>query len=645
MTLHRDKLCIIFIFCVVFFVFHESLDFGFVNWDDDHFVYQNESIQKLNLSNLKKIFTTFEGACYLPLSRLSMAIDFAIWKKNPFGFHLTSIVLHGLNACLIFLITLRCFKQGFTHSSATLSKGALFAALLFALHPLRVESVSWISERKDVLASFFCLLAVLFYLLYSTRVSLKRYYVLALASYTAALLSKASVATVPLIFVLLDIYPFQRIRWREYKTSLFVLLEKIPFLFLGFVFGVIAIFGQQMEKTTPDFQALNGTQRLAVAMVSHLEYLKKIFWPVHLNPLHLLNDFYHFGQSIVWIGFLILLTISLLCFWQRSRYPVLLVTWISYLTLIMPFSGIIPVGGLLMADRYTYLASIPLAIFIGSCYQKLRDSGDPSGLKKWGLGSVLILLMTLSLKTIRQQRIWNSSETLWQHAVHQDPKNLHAWRRLGDSYLKSEKNEEALKCFRRAVQIAPLHIDTCYDLGCALGKLGKYEEAEKQYKKILDAAPDYYKAHFNLGWLYAHQNKNSEALQEYLKAHQLNPSREGLFNIACCYEVLGEPEKAEVYYERAAIQGSEEAWILWSELALRRGDSRRSLDILKRGIKTSDHILLLLSYAERVLSLQKPSQEDVQQTQKILLQLDHRTQGKSARVKDLKKKLDALSAH
>jgi Flp pilus assembly protein TadD len=634
MTLHRGKYCAILIFCLTFLVFSSSLDFGFVNWDDPIFVTANKSIQKIDFPHLKILFTSLEGACYAPLSRLSAAIDYAMWGKNPYGFHLTNILLHALSACLVFIIASICLRRsGLNHH--LLWSGATLSALLFSLHPLRVESVVWISERRDVLSVFFGLCSLYLYLRYTEATRHRRsYYYGLLVIYIAALLSKASVATLPVILLLLDIYPLRRITFSWNRQNTEVIFEKVPLLLLGFLVGAFATYAQIESGAAPSLIHQNWIGRFALSAASNGKFLREIFCiSFPLNPLDLIHHYYSFDQKDSYLSFIVIILISLAAIAFSRKTPGFLIAWLGYLCLILPFTGLVQTGNLFTADRFSYLASVPLSIFIGGIFQWMHERLRNN--RAWVFYSVpILLLIFLSYRTIEQEQIWSSSEKLWQQAIQLDSENPYAWRKLADAYLEANKNQEALECFQRATDIVPQHLDTWFDLACVLGKLERYQEAKQVYEQIIKISPEHSKAHFNLGWIEAKLNRNTEALDQYQIAQKLEPQPETLLNIGICYEAQHEAAKAIESYREAAFDGLDEAWIRWSEV-VSRDHSNEGREILKQGITATQNSRIKYEYAKNVLISSDSSVSEKEEAKKLVYELNHKTEGKDQKVKQL----------
>jgi tetratricopeptide (TPR) repeat protein len=642
MNKNIKTICMAIIFVTTSLVFFSSLNCGFLNWDDNIFLTQNSSVQKLDWSHLKGLFTTTEGACYAPLSRLSMATDYFLWKKNPFGYHFTNLVLHAGSACMVFLIGIFFFKK-------TSIKGnhlyfvSLISALLFSLHPLRVESVVWISERRDVLSVFFGLLSVYLYLKYTYKKNTLLYGA-SIFIYIMALLSKASVATLPLVLLLVDYYPLKRLDLTDKQKWKDLILEKVPFFILGFVCGALGTYFQIVVGTAPSLFENMVEFKSTLSIVSNGRYLLKIMGFIFpLNPLELVHHAYLWSDVNVWASFLFLSAITLFCLKTYKEYPAFTVSWFSYLILILPFTGIVGAGGLLTADRYTYLASIPIVFFVTAFgYFLFRRDNFHYG--TWmGLILSVGIISILALRTIEQIKIWNSSETFWKHALKIDDQNIYALQGLADIECEKGNYEKAIAYCKRSIEISPLHAGAWLNLGYAFQKLESYPNAISAFERVLKITPSSSKAHYNLGWVYAKSKDFPNALFHYEFAQKLDPSAQTLYNIAFCYESQDNLDKAVVNYEQAALLGFHDAWTDWSTVKAKQGFPREAYSLLRSLLKTNTSPRLRLACAESVFKMPDASIEERQFALEILHQLDEETQGKSEKVKLLLKNFETHS--
>ena len=368
---------------LVVIVYCPVLRNGFVGWDDDIYVYQNPRLRSLTLPALLGTFTSVHASGnWHPLTELSHAADCALWGMNARGHHLTSLLLHGLNAGLVVALALALARARSAERHARTIVAAIAAGLLWGLHPLRVESAAWVSERKDLLCASFYLVALLYYLRYARKIGeeaahKKRFYLGALACFLLALLSKPMAVSLPLVMLILDAYPMERFGrgwpWR-------LLAEKLPFLALAAASAVITLKAQRAGGA---FRALHGLPlgtKLLVATRATVSYLGKTFWPSDLLPL------YSYPQDVSWaswrfgVPLLVLALLVAACVWLARRNGAWLATFLCYLIALLPAIGIVQVGPQAMADRYTYLPAIALTISASCLVSKLASNLD-SGAK------------------------------------------------------------------------------------------------------------------------------------------------------------------------------------------------------------------------------------------------------------------------
>src|SRR5437870_4074651 len=352
----------------------------FVEWDDYENLISNVHYRGLGWSQLRWMFTTFHMGHYQPLSWITFAVDYLLWGAEPYGYHLTNVFLHAANAVLFYFISRRLLSLAlstpYDRRDWRLDLSAAFAALLFAIHPLRVESVAWATERRDVLSGLFFLLTILCYLR-STSASIdaarsRRYLRAALAACALSLFSKATAITLPAILVILDMYPLARIegnprRWFT-PNARKVLWEKIPFVVLAVPFGVLALLAQQKASALRTLESYNAITRLAQALVSANFYIWKSLIPVNLSPLHeIAPNFSAWNLSTLASAAGAILVFTCL-FVLRNRWPAALACWVYYIVMLAPVVGIAQSGPQLVADRYSYLSCLSWDVLIGGTF-------------------------------------------------------------------------------------------------------------------------------------------------------------------------------------------------------------------------------------------------------------------------------------
>ncbi len=564
------------LFLLTFVTYLPALKNGFV-WDDIYYISNNTLIRSLGLDSVCKMLTSFNAANWHPLTWLSHAIDYAIWGLDPFGHHLTNIIIHGLNSILVFLLTVKLIlkaKKSDINSSGTgkafsITTHALtvagITAILFALHPLHVESVAWVAERKDLLCGFFFLSSVLSYLYYtSSGVAGHRQmlYGTCLLMFILSLMSKPMSVTLPVTLLLIDIYPLKRISLSAGKSrkQLTVILEKFPFFFFSTGSGIITIFAQNSGGAIGTLNLFPLDSRLLNASRSLVFYLLKITAPFKLVAL------YPYPRHNLWLDFqyvssaLLVLSVTGLCLWLLKRGKHLLpIVWFYYLITLLPVIGIIQVGDQAAADRYTYLPSISIFLLTGigiSLAFRKCVLGKHRGLLAGIILLLLCMLLYLVQLTNKQIKVWHNSETLWSHALNAFPfpnSSSTSHYGLGSAYGKKGMVDEAISEFRKALVIRPLFPKAYNGLGNSYIKKGMLNEAISEFRKALAIWPGYAKAHNDLGVAFFNKGMMDTAIAEYNRALELKPdSVETLSNLGVAFESRGMLDEAISRY-RAAL--------------------------------------------------------------------------------------------
>ena len=581
---------------LTFLAFLPTFDNGFVDWDDTGNLRDNESYRGLGWTQLKWMFTTFHMGHYIPLTWLTFGLDYVVWGMDPFGYHLTSLLLHAANAVLVYLIAVRLLAVAMPALSAEwlgLRFAAMAAALLFSLHPLRVESVAWATERRDVLCAFFYLLAILSYLhacdAPTTPAQRRRlWYGGAIASCGAALLSKSMAVSLPVILLLLDVYPLKRLTLhrgllREANQRR-VLWEKIPFFLCSVVAGVMAVIAQLMGSVST-LSHFGPVERLSIACFSLALYLWKSIVPLNLSPLYELPDPIHWWAPSFVLSGLLVLAISVVAVAVRRRWPALAAVWASYIVILLPVSGIVHNGPQIAADRYSYLSCLGWALLaaggVGAGWRYLRRTRSVSSAAEWTLPIVLIVSACLGALTWRQTHVWHDTGTFWAQALaaapsamahasvgsllaeqgripdaishyeaglRLNPRSGRIHSALGVELSKQGRLAEAISHDEEAVRLMPDAAVSYNNLGAALAAQGRTDEAIDRYREALRRLPNYAEAHTNLGRALADTGRLAEAIEHYREALRLRADfaeahdglARALFNQGRAAEALGE---------------------------------------------------------------------------------------------------------
>jgi tetratricopeptide (TPR) repeat protein len=571
---------------ITFVAFSPALQNGFVNWDDLETLVENENFRGLTWSHLGWMFTTFQLGHYQPLSWLTFSLDYLLWGMNPFGYHLTNILLHSANAVLFYFVTLRLLEIGAPISIAVVLKlAAGFSALVFAIHPLRVESVAWATERRDVLSGLFLLLTVLSYLKAvgpeTNHTSRRHWIVVSAVLYVLSLLSKASGITLPLVLLVLDVYPLRRLgggagQWFGAGARR-VWLEKLPFLIAAVAAGAIALTAQQKAGALVSTETHDLAGRIVQGLYGITFYLVKTLLPTDLAPLYEIPPELHLFHWRVIFAAIVFLVLSLGFFAARHRWPAAVAGWIAYLLLLAPVLGVAQAGLQLVADRYSYLSCMVWAILLATVLCRLwrpwTDGVARPVIAALLIAIPLVVLFSLATLTWRQTGIWHDSETLWNHALAVSPSSM-AYFHVGRFMAQRGDLAEAEKHLRRAVEINPTNDVIQSNLALVIARQGNLAEATVHFYRALKINPADPATLNNMGITLAQQGKLDEAIQHFQRALEIRPK-----------DAAGHTNLANVFLVRGDLDGAIRHLRLAIEIDPADADNQNSLAIVlaKRG--------------------------------------------------------------
>ena len=563
---------------ITFLVYLAALRNDFVSWDDGAYVYENPHISSVNAAFFKWAFFDFYSYNWHPLTWLSHALDYAVWGLNPLGHHLTSIILHAVNTFVVVFLVMRLSKTvkltpglPLWQDERTTLITAGVTGLLFGLHPVHVESVAWVSERKDLLCAFFYLLGIMAYTNFVRSVTaeaaqiklsrfINKHYLLTLAFFVLALLSKPMAVSLPVILLLLDWFPYNRIC--SFKTGWFALIEKLPFLAFSLISSIVTVLAQKSEGAISSIEILPLSTRVLVGVKALTAYLWKIVLPLNLVP------FYPYPKEVSLVSWEYLFAVGLaigltgVCIVMIRKQKFWLVVWGYYGVTLLPVLGIVQVGGQSMADRYMYLPSLGPFLIIGSSAAWIW--GRAGSLKKWGqsikvlsVAAAVTLLVLLSYKTVMQIGVWKNSIVFWDYVIEKEPDNFaDAYVNRGRTFEKMGRSDRALSDYDRAIALAPFDFEV-YDVrGQALHKMGRLEGALADYDRAIALNPADFKAYNNRGLVFDRMGQLNRSLEDYGRAIALNQNDAHVFiNRAFAYFKVGQAGLAIADMKKACDLG------------------------------------------------------------------------------------------
>lgn len=495
-----------------------SLQNGFVDFDDDDYVFANPHVAEgLSIENMRWAFTQGHAANYHPLTWVSHQIDVAIWGLDPMGHHLTNLLLHTLNSALLFWALWRMTGR---------DRESLAVALLFAVHPLHVESVAWISERKDLLGACFVLLALIAYAAYVRARSAPRYLAVC-AAFACALLSKPTAVTLPCLLLVLDYWPLGRVgdhalgeTWPQRCRAL--VAEKAPLFALTLLACAVTYIVQREGGAMDPLYRLSLTARIENAVIAYIRYIEKLAWPFDLSPIYPLPA----EWPPVWVpggAALALIAITVAMWKLRARASYALVGWLWFLGTLVPAIGIVRVGFAAMADRYMYLPMVGLLVAgVWGASAVLRARGSER-LNSAATALGCVLIAWLASRSHAQTAVWRNSETLFTHAIAVTRDNAEAYAHLGVAYLRQDRPADAVAPLETAVKICPELAAAHTSLGVAYRMTGQPERAVQAHEAALRIDPDQAGVHANLGIALIDLGRYADAERHLRQALALDP--------------------------------------------------------------------------------------------------------------------------
>ncbi|MGA2788911.1 MAG: tetratricopeptide repeat protein [Verrucomicrobiota bacterium] len=515
----RPRLMGLLLALVTLLVYLPASRDDFVNYDDQDYVTENSVVQKgLTWSGVKWAFTTGfatgHASYWHPITWLSHMADCQLFALNPGAHHLVNVLFHTANTVLLLVLLLRLTDELWP---------SMVVAALFAWHPLHVESVAWISERKDVLSTFFALLTLLAYTKY-IKANCRRSFWIALAFFALGLMSKPMLVTLPFVMLLLDYWPLRRLTGDPWpmSTARRLVLEKWPFFLLTTISCVVTFFAQRNLGAVMTLQHYPLHLRMANALISYEQYLAKMIWPWPLAFFYPLPNHLSWIRAMAATAAAVLGVISWLIWRLRRPCPYLLAGWLWYLGTLVPVIGLVQVGGVAMADRFTYFPLV--GIFIAVAFG-IRDLADRFQFPKTAVaGAAALVLVPCLLLTENQLRYWHDNESLFRHALAVTRNNDVAHLNLGVALEQKGELSEALAEYRAAEQLTPELYHIHYNIGHLLDNLGHPNEALAEYREAILLKPNQPSLHDNAGVVLVELGHFEEAMSQFDEATQLDPT-------------------------------------------------------------------------------------------------------------------------
>jgi protein O-mannosyl-transferase len=583
---------------ITFLVYITALQNDFIWWwDDGQYVVNNFHIRLLDTAFFKWAFFDFYENNWHPLTWISHAFDYAVWGLNPLGHHLTNVVLHAANAALVVLLTMRLLE---TANERKVKRGqpsllkeriiliaAATTGLLFGLHPVHVQSVAWVAERKDILCALFFLLSIMTYVSYVRNATdevlqkngpflffFNKHYLLSLGLFVLALLSKPMAVSLPIVLLILDWYPFNRLRSLMMIRS--ALVEKLPFIVLSFSSSVLTVLAQRAGGALGALSDIPLSIRILVAIKSLIAYLGKMIWPLNLVPYYpypkhvSLFSLEYFSAVALVIG---IVSASIV---MAKKQRLWLSAWGYYVATLIPVLGIVQVGGQAMADRYLYLPSLGpfLVMGLGAGWIVEKTNVLKTRIPKikafCAVAAAVVLFASLSYLTIKQIAIWKNSIVFWSYIIDKDPgKFPKAYNNRGVALVKEGMPERAIDDFNTAIALDPSYDEAFYGRGTAYDKMNNLHSAIDDFNTSIALDPLYFEAFLARGMVYEKMGQIDKAVDDFNRSISLNPiydkayfrlgvlyAQRGLFDKAINYinsAVSINPNYSESYINRAIL--------------------------------------------------------------------------------------------
>ena len=588
--------------------FVPALGASFVSWDDEKNFLTNPHYRGLGLEQLRWMWTTFHLGHYVPLSWMTLGADYALWGMDARGYHLTNLLLHAATAVVVFFLARRLLRVTFHGRSDVpenaIDAGAFIAALLFAVHPLRVESVAWVTERRDVLSGMFFFASILLYVrsreVEAATPKPRRDYWLAVALFLCALLSKATAMTLPAVLALLNVYPLRRLGgdrgWRGVEARR-VYVELLPFALLAAMAALLSIIALRPPPQ------LDVAQKLGVSAYGIAFYLGKTLVPARLSPLYSMPLRVDPSDARFIVGYAVVLGLAAAMWFWRRRFPGIVTALLVFVVVTLPMLGVVQNGPQIAADRYTYHAAPALALIVGGVVVTLwRQSTH----RLVSLAAV-VAIAALGVATWNQTTIWHDSLSLWSRALELDDDAPIAHSAYATLMLSSGRLDEAMAHSERAVALAPDYPEAYNNLGVALSRRGQYADALEQFQRALALEPKNDEAYNNLGIVTVLQGDIPHAIEYYRRSLELNPDNAGA-EINWGNALVRQRQFAEAipHYRQALIirPDQSDAHLNWGVALAQQGNYAEAVAHFRAALAIDPANAEATRYLERAIELQ-----------------------------------------
>ena len=592
----------------VLLLYLPALRNGFVSWDDEKNFVQNTHYRGLGLEQLRWMWTTFHLGHYVPLSWMSLGLDYTLWGMNPLGYHLTSAILHAVNAALVYLLALRLFAaagvgEGASGDQRPRILGSIVAALVFALHPLRVESVAWATERRDVLCFCFAAGSVLAYLRHLDRdVRARTWYAVSVVLFVASLLSKGTAVVLPAVLVLLNIYPLRRLGahsgWST-PRAMRVYRDLAPFALLALAASAMTLVAlQHMDQ-------LSVGGKLAVSAYGLWLYAWKTLLPIRLSPLYAMPLHVDPTAARFLVAYAGVLALSVGAWKAHPRWLGITIAWVAFVVITLPMLGLVQNGPQIAADRYTYYAGPVAGLLAGAAFaMSFRRNVVAS------VAAAIAVIALLASLTWRQIDVWHDSRSLWSRALAMDSTSAIALNNWGNLIAADGRADDAIEFYRRALAQSPRYADAHTNLAVALAREGRLSDAITHLEQALVLDPTADDAENDLGVALVQQGHVAQAIPHYERAVELNPDNaDAQTNWGNALVRLGRPSEAIEHYQAAILVRGDnpDAEQNWGVALAQQGRYTEAAEHFEHVLALRPNQAETRSYLERVNALARQS--------------------------------------